>query len=326
MFDFTTEQVEFLESSGKVVLHACPGSGKTTIVARKLANYLQCWNRPHQGIAVLSFTNVASDEIRHQATEMLPEGYCVDDPHFIGTLDSFIDNFIFLRFGYLLQKKPKRPVITSPDVVNSYQFWRKSCYTNCLSHIGDFRWNSNGKLTKNGKDIICTGTQQYAPPCIQFKKRLLEKGLFFQDEVSGLACILLERYPEIAKSIALRFPVIILDEAQDTSEEQMRILDLLCAAGLESMYIVGDPDQAIYEWRNANPESFLEKMHDSEWTQLVLSENFRSSQMICNATYIFSDTNKDKKANNASGPFATYNRPIIKNQCCSCMTKTQQKI
>lgn len=145
MFDFTTEQVEFLESSGKVVLHACPGSGKTTIVARKLANYLQCWNRPHQGIAVLSFTNVASDEIRHQATEMLPEGYCVDDPHFIGTLDSFIDNFIFLRFGYLLQKKPKRPVITSPDVVNSYQFWRKSCYTNCLSHIGDFRWNSNGK-------------------------------------------------------------------------------------------------------------------------------------------------------------------------------------
>lgn len=211
-----------------------------------------------------------------------------------------------------MQKKPKRPVITSPDVVNSYQFWRKSCYTNCLSHIGDFRWNSNGKLTKNGKDIICTGTQQYAPPCIQFKKRLLEKGLFFQDEVSGLACILLERYPEIAKSIALRFPVIILDEAQDTSEEQMRILDLLCAAGLESMYIVGDPDQAIYEWRNANPESFLEKMHDSEWTQLVLSENFRSSQMICNATYIFSDTNKDKKANNASGPFATYNKkPVL---------------
>lgn len=312
MFDFTTEQVEFLESSGKVVLHACPGSGKTTIVAQKLANYLQCWNRPHQGIAVLSFTNVASDEIRHQATVMLPEGYCVDVPHFVGTLDSFIDNFIFLRFGYLLQKKPKRPVITSPDIVNSYRFWRKDCYTKCLSHIGEFRWDLNGKLTKNGKDITCTGTGQYAPPCIQFKMGLLEKGLFFQDEVPGLACVLLERYPEIAKSIALRFPVIILDEAQDTSEEQMRILDLLCAAGLESIYIVGDPDQSIYEWRNANPESFLGKMHDSEWTQLLLSENFRSSQMICNATYAFSDTNKNKKANNASGAFANYNKkPVL---------------
>lgn len=56
MFDFTTEQVEFLESSGKVVLHACPGSGKTTIVARKLANYLQCWNRPHQGMLLIHGT------------------------------------------------------------------------------------------------------------------------------------------------------------------------------------------------------------------------------------------------------------------------------
>ena len=35
MYEFTTEQTDFLNSSGKVVLHACPGSGKTTIVAQK---------------------------------------------------------------------------------------------------------------------------------------------------------------------------------------------------------------------------------------------------------------------------------------------------
>ena len=72
MHDFTTEQMNFLESSGKVVLHACPGSGKTTVVAQKMINYLQHWKRPYQGIAVLSFTNVASDEIGRQAIEMLP--------------------------------------------------------------------------------------------------------------------------------------------------------------------------------------------------------------------------------------------------------------
>ena len=312
MSNFTTEQIRFLESSGKVVLHACPGSGKTTVVARKMINYLQDWNRPHQGIAVLSFTNVASDEIGHQATEMLPKGFNIDAPHFVGTLDSFIDNYILLRFGYLLLRSPKRPIIISSDIVNSYRFWRRECHTNCLSNIGDFRWTLNGKLTKNGKEITCVGNGRYDPPCIQFKKGLLEKGLFFQDEVPGLACILLERHPEIAKSIASRFPVIILDEAQDTSEDQMRILDLLCNAGLESIYIVGDPDQSIYEWRNANPESFLEKMRDPGWTQLVLSKNFRSSQLICNATYVFSDTNKDKVANEASGPFAVYNKkPVL---------------
>lgn len=102
--------------------------------------------------------------------------------------------------------------------------------------------------------------------------------------------------------------VVILDDLAGSNGVQSE----QDAKKLKEMYIVGDPDQAIYEWRNANPESFLEKMHDSEWTQLVLSENFRSSQMICNATYIFSDTNKDKKANNASGPFATYNKkPVL---------------
>ncbi len=312
MVDFTTEQNSFLSSSGKVVLHACPGSGKTTVVAQKMINYLQNWNRPHQGIAVLSFTNVASEEIASQAQKMLPKGFDIDSAHFIGTLDSFIDNFIFLRFGYLLLKSPRRPTITSTDIVNSYSFWRGECYTNCLSNIGDFRWTSSGKLTKKGNEITCDGNGKYGPPCFRFKKGLLEKGFFFQDEIAGLTCILLEKHPEIAKAVASRFPVIILDEAQDTSEEQMKILDLLCAAGLEDIYIVGDPDQSIYEWRNANPESFLRKMRDNSWTHLALSENFRSSQLICNTTYVFSDIYKDKLANKASGECAEYNqKPIL---------------
>ena len=92
----------------------------------------------------------------------------------------------------------------------------------------------------------------------------------------------------------------------------MRIIDLLCAAGVESTYIVGDPDQSIYEWRNANPRSFLEKMNDPKWMQLSLSKNFRSSQLICNATYVFSDIYKDKAANKANGIYATYNKkPLL---------------
>ena len=306
MPDYTTEQRAFLESSGKVVLHACPGSGKTTVVAQKMIDYLHHWNRPHQGIAVLSFTNVASEEIDRQAVEMFPEGFSIDTPHFVGTLDSFIDNYIFLQFGYLLLESPQRPVITSTDIVHSFSYWRAECFRNCLPQISDFRWNSNGSLTKSGSSITCAGIGRYDPPCIQFKKWMLKKGLFFQDEIAGLSCILLEKYPEVAKSIASRFPVIILDEAQDTSKEQMRIIDLLCAAGLESVYIIGDPDQSIYEWRNANPESLLEKMRDSEWTQLSLSKNFRSSQLICNATYVFSDIYKDKTANDAAGSYAAY--------------------
>lgn len=104
MTELTDEQKEFLEAEGRIVLCACPGSGKTFIVGKKLLKYLQTWSYPYRGIAVLSFTNVASEEIVRQTSQLSEDGFLfVDFPHFIGTLDSFINNFIFLRFGYLMQ-------------------------------------------------------------------------------------------------------------------------------------------------------------------------------------------------------------------------------
>jgi DNA helicase-2/ATP-dependent DNA helicase PcrA len=95
---------------------------------------------------------------------------------------------------------------------------------------------------------------------------------------------LLQQFPAIAKSVALRFPTLIVDEAQDTSEIQMTIIDLLIQNGLAEVMMVGDPDQAIFEWNNARPDLLLQKF--SAWPQsTVLNESRRSSQKICNFTY-----------------------------------------
>ena len=313
MYEFTTEQTDFLNSSGKVVLHACPGSGKTTIVAQKVVDYLKGWDNPHKGIAVLSFTNVASEEIEHRVKEMLPHMNNINQPHFLGTLDSFINNYIFLRFGYLLLPSRKRPSVIMNDIAKTYSYWRRECYQRgCVNNIEQFKWDDDKRLTQNDEIITCVGTRRFKAPCIEFKEMLLKKGLFYQDEIPSLSVILLKKYPEIAKCISERFPIIILDEAQDTSVEQMKILDLLCEAGLESVYIVGDPDQSIYEWRTANPESFIEKMQDVQWKTYTLSENFRSSQRICDATYVFSDMYKEKGPNKASGDSANYTqKPVL---------------
>ena len=91
----TQEQQDFLDAEGRIVLCAVPGSGKTYVVAQKMIKYLSDWSSKHRGIAALSFTNVASDEIKRQIADSalgLPE---IDYPHFVGTLDSFINNFIY---------------------------------------------------------------------------------------------------------------------------------------------------------------------------------------------------------------------------------------
>lgn len=141
---------------------------------------------------------------------------------------------------------------------------------------------------------------------------LFKKGLIFQSETASLAHRILTTYPSIAKALAIRFPVIILDEAQDTSIEQMAVLDLINNENVESMFLVGDPDQSIYEWRDATPECFIDKINDPNWKTLQLTTNFRSSQLICNATKHFSDSLTHSNPSVAYGDAANFpQKPIL---------------
>lgn len=314
MYILTDEQQKFLNGEGNVVLSACPGSGKTYVVARKLLNCIQAWEYLHQGVAVLSFTNVASQEIEKQAKQLMYEGFKIDYPHFVGTIDSFINTFILLRFGYLMMKdSPKRPTIVVNNLcVFPFRFWRAECHRQgCIHNIQEFRWGIDGTLFRKKEKVTCTAGP-YGIPCNQYKRQLLKKGYVFQGEVAALSYLLLKKHPEIAMAIAARFPIIIIDEAQDTSVEQVAIFDLLSEAGVQSMFFVGDPDQSIYEWRSATPQCFLEKMDSTEWKPMTLTANFRSSQLICNATQAFAYTLNDKNPSTAKGKWAEFlQKPVL---------------
>jgi superfamily I DNA/RNA helicase len=124
---------------------------------------------------------------------------------------------------------------------------------------------------------------------MKMKKQFSEAGYATQTDAAYWAVRVLEQYPGLAKALVRRFPELLIDEAQDTSHAQMKIIDLLVAAGLKEVVLVGDPDQAVYEWRTAHPELFLQKISASGWEKpLNLTENKRSSQAICDATHPFS--------------------------------------
>lgn len=309
----TPEQNKFLDVEGKVVLCACPGSGKTFIIARKLLKYIQSWEYAHSGVAVISFTNVASQEIDKQTRELMIDGYKIEYPHFIGTIDSFIDSFLLLRFGYLMQSSNrKRPVILHENYseILFYSKNRECHQRGCISNPFRFRWTADGKLLRNGKEIDCSIMNP--KPCLEFKKAMIKKGFITQTEATALSYRLLKKYPQIVDAIIHRFPVIMIDEAQDTSEEQMAIIDLLTNAGIKTMILVGDSDQSIYEWRDATPECFIRKRDAVDWKTMWLTTNFRSSQLICNATHNFSHSLHNQSPSNADGDYAQYlQMPIL---------------
>lgn len=321
--NFTDEQKLFLKAEGNIVVKACPGSGKTYTVAHKLLTYVNTWSNYHQGVAVLSFTNVASKEIFEKTNSISNCLGAIQYPHFIGTVDSFINEFIVLRYGYLYTAGRVRPQISLSDNWKMpYRYWRSECHQKgCIDHIEDFHYEVDGTLYKGKQMVTCALGKAKALPCQQYKSMLAKKNVVFQNETALIAYELLNKYPIIASAIVERFPVIIMDEAQDTSITQMALFDLLSKAGLKSLFLVGDPDQAIYEWRNANPECFIEKIKDkSKWKTIKLTGNFRSSQNICNATTFFSPSLRGDSVNIAIGDWkAETQKPILlltnKNSC-----------
>ena len=267
------EQKQFVNSNRPVVLVACPGGGKTTAIAHKYSRIVRDWKCNHSGIALLSFTNVAADELEKKIIELDGSKVNVGYPHYIGTIDSFF-NKIIKRFGYLLFG-------VTPNIVLDFALkWKSNDCHYCANSNWDANLNIDGSYVIGNKEITCS-TEKWN--CLKTFNNMIRKGIILQNSVPFFLNQLFKKYDKVLRIVAKRFPIIIIDEAQDTSKDQAYIFEMLEKANVCINY-VGDPDQSIYEWRNAYPDFFLNKMKDSTYEQLRFFRNNRSSQLICDAT------------------------------------------
>ena len=285
-FEVTEERKAYLEATGKVILNACPGSGKTTTIAHKLLRLVQEWNANHDragGILCLSFTNVAKNEIAEKFREI--SGFPLNYPHKIATIDSFVNTNITLPYCHKILNVGKRfRIIDDTSYIdrlfeNNWPF--KKLYSGLtyrfapskIDHTltGGISWDGHDK--SSDADFVKYGT---AVKDIQFKAGLLKTS-----DSALIALQILQKFPQLSKYLSTRFSYLIIDEAQDTSEIQHSLLAELLKGGLQHLDLVGDPYQCLYQWRDASPDLFLEKYDDKEnWQGLSLSENRRSTQKI----------------------------------------------
>lgn len=299
----------------RIVVKACPGSGKTFSVAARMAKLLGENNLSrHQGIAALSFTNTACEVIQKELKETF--GYAnIGYPSFIGTIDSFINTYIFLPYAHLVMGCDCRPEIVGTEFnkwddydpaqtkyirgkhgeriiisrdANYYfdlisfglndQLLRLAPYQ--AYHFGKADWENPNKKDGSPKKIISE--------LIEMKWKHFNAGKVNQADAIYFTFKILDKYPSIAQNIVRRFPILIIDEAQDTTELQMAIIDKFSQYGANSIMLIGDPDQAIFEWNTANPHLFMDKYNSLNWHSLDLSENRRSSEKICQLANHFS--------------------------------------
>lgn len=288
--------------SPRIIVKACPGSGKTLSVAARLARLLQSNNLGrHQGVAVLSFTNTACEEIKKKLKEEFGRTEDIGYPHFIGTIDSFINNYIFLPYGHLEMGCIGRPEIVGTEfnkwydydsskknynrtkIVDPNYFFDKVSFdknNNLLRLAPNKTFNFEKKYWVNQRNDN-QEIYKYILDLMNMKRDLYKVGKANQADANYISHKTIKDKPAIGKNLVERFPIIIIDEAQDSTDIQMSMIDLLIKYGLKNIMLIGDPDQAIFEWNTANPELFKKKWDDEEWHRLELKENYRSSTHIC---------------------------------------------
>jgi len=284
----TLEQLEFINHRLDVpcYLAACPGSGKTEVVGIKAAYEFSTWTSRYCGIAILTFTKSAASQISERV--MKYGGINASrHPHFIGTFDSWLHNYIFQPFGHLFIKYTGRngdkkiSVIDDDSRAGFLQgFKTKVPGVSMPVFANQFSYSATG-IPETTKEELVTIIEdvQNREELKRCKVRFLKSGFATYQDAECISYKVLTTRKDIAKYIAKRFPVIVVDECQDLSPAELKILEQLQAEGV-AVHLVGDLDQAIYEFRKVDPVLVREYCKQQKLLERELTNNFRSNQQI----------------------------------------------
>ncbi len=247
------ERRDALGEHGSRDFNAVPGSGKTSLLAAKLLLLAKKWPHTRRGICILSHTNVARDEIARRLAETAEGSLLLSYPHFIGTIHSFVNQFFALPILRSLGQKV--------DVIDDQVFAEKA---NSLLQQGRFsglrvylqnQHNGEGIATTlfyrtarravnvEKGSLPAAHTASYKA-LMELKQMLTEKGIFRHRDMFAYANLALDTCPHLLNVVHRRFPMVFIDEMQDTSWEQESFLNSIFD-GKSVMQRFGDIDQKI---------------------------------------------------------------------------------
>jgi DNA helicase-2/ATP-dependent DNA helicase PcrA len=235
-------------------IEACPGSGKTTLLVAKLAILANRWKSKRQGICVLSHTNAARTEISDRLGSTSAGHVLLRYPHFVGTIHSFVNEFLAIPW---LRSKGRQIKMIDTEIALNDRWHRLPWGTRSYlerQHDGPSSLNyAQSDYSGGGKDAYPAGKDTYQQ-MLKACQRSSEVGYYCFDEMFVWASELLDRFPDVVRTIRRRFPLVFVDEVQDNSELQSVFLHRLFIEG-EAPVVrqrFGDSNQAIYHRSGAS--------------------------------------------------------------------------
>ncbi len=289
MSSFTKSQSEAIRHvDGPLLVLAGPGSGKTTVVTKRVQYLVQDCSISPSSILVITFTKAAAMEMKERFTRLMeqqaqpPGGY--GNVSF-GTFHAVFFNILKLSYGFtvanIITEETRRQYLKeSADQMKLEIDDENEFLTGIageISLIKNERVALEHYFSKNCSEEVFRKIYE------GYEERKKRARLIDFDDMLVYTWELLSQRKDILSAWQKKYQYILVDEFQDINRLQYDILRLL-AEPENNLFIVGDDDQSIYRFRGARPEIMLNFRKDYPQSgQVLLNDNFRSTTQIVEA-------------------------------------------
>ena len=292
------QQDAVLQTDGPILILAGAGSGKTRVIAHRIAHLVSSDICPPDRILAVTFTNKAAEEMRTRVKTLLGvdcrqmwistfHALCArllrrEAPH-VGLSRNFViydstDQLTVIKQA--LRQLGVDDAAVQPRLVLS----RISHAKNRMETPEVFTANS-----WNPRD------DQIGTLYVMYLKALTEANALDFDDLLLKTVELFEKSEQVRDKYSGKFRFLMVDEFQDTNRPQYLLIQRL-ASRHRNLCVVGDPDQSIYKWRGADLRNILDFEHDFPEARIVrLERNYRSTQVILDAAAAVISQNRNRK-------------------------------
>ena len=300
------KQLEAVKATeGRVRIIAGAGSGKTRVLAYRYAYLIDVLGIDPGNILCLTFTNKAAQEMRSRINRLIGSDHASD---FICTIHSFCVKFLreeIFRLGYpktfqILDEEDMKAIAKEAHEEHGVER-KESTVERFLKRFYKIKAKSgtqyiDGFLLPDSKIQLDNDTRRYIDNnCDDKTEELFISTILRQRKYLSLdfedliyfTLYILQNFPDVKAKWQRKMNYVMVDEVQDCNERDWEIYETLSGMH-DNLFLVGDPDQTIYEWRGAHLEKFV------GWTprtDVIMAQNYRSTSTILDAANNIIDNN-----------------------------------
>jgi DNA helicase-2/ATP-dependent DNA helicase PcrA len=306
------QQQAVLHRGGHLLIVAGPGTGKTLTLTHRIAHMIREGDVLPEQVLALTFTNKAAGEMGERIERLL--GNPATTPC-VATFHRFCLDF-------LRQEGPRTGIPRDFDVcseADAAEIARKAVdeigesgvtAARLLSRMPTLKRKELLEETPEPKDL------ELAPCLAAYRSMLRSQGMLDLDDLEVETLRLIREHPETCRALGVRYPCVFVDEYQDTSPFQARLLRGLFREGACLITAIGDPDQAIYGFRGADVSGFRRFSRDFPGaTEVALARNYRSVRSILQGATALLDASRPLAGGTGEG------EPL---RMCPCATHREE--